>query len=75
MQHRHLPAPHWNENAPAVFRAIPNPQGEGAPLQGEDTRRVMAEVLGTSADEIQSLLDAGILEEHPLVAAEQSALV
>ena len=75
MTHRHLPAPHWNENAPSVFRAIPDPRGEGAPLQGEDTRRVMAEVLGRSAEEIQSLLDAGILEEHPLVAAEQAALV
>lgn len=74
-QHHLLPAPHWNENAPAVFRSIPDPKLEDAPLQGADTRRVIAEVLGKDAEEIQALLDAGVLEEHPNVTAALAVLV
>lgn len=69
VEHPLLPAPLWNENAPALFRSIPDPKAEVAPLQGEHTRRVIAEVLDKDAEEIQALLDAGVLEEHPTITA------
>ena len=67
-EHRFLDAPSWQENAPAIFRAIPDPKSGSAPLQGEHTRRIIADVLGKDEAEIQSLLDTGVLEEHPAVA-------
>ncbi len=39
-----------------------------APLAAEHTREVMADVLGMPSDEIQRLLDAGVLEEAATVA-------
>lgn len=68
VEHPFLEAPAWFENAPATFRAIPDPKSEPAPLQGEHTRRVIADVLGKDDAEIQALLDSGVLEEHSAVA-------
>ena len=41
------------------------PRLGAAPLPAEHTRAVLEEVLGMPAQQVQSLLDAGDLEEHP----------
>lgn len=68
VEHPFLDKPVWNENAPALFRAIPDPKSESAPLHGEHTRDVISNVLGKDAAEIEALLESGVLEEHPAVA-------
>jgi crotonobetainyl-CoA:carnitine CoA-transferase CaiB-like acyl-CoA transferase len=57
------PEPWPTENAPVLSLNMPDPDIKPAPHQGENTREVMAGVLGLSAAEIQRLLDAGVLEE------------
>ncbi len=53
--------------------ALPNPRLGPAPLPAEHTRAVLDEVLGLPADEVDQLLAAGDLEEHPSVSADVAA--
>ena len=65
---RHLAQPQIaeplpTENGPAHFRRIPDPPLRPAPLAGEHTREICTKVLGMSANEIDALVAAGVLEE------------
>jgi crotonobetainyl-CoA:carnitine CoA-transferase CaiB-like acyl-CoA transferase len=53
------------ENGPATYRSLPEPELRPAPLQGEHTAEVMAEVLGLDAATIADLAERGVLQPHP----------
>jgi crotonobetainyl-CoA:carnitine CoA-transferase CaiB-like acyl-CoA transferase len=53
------------ENGPATYRALAEPRMRPAPLPGEQTAEVMAEVLGLDAARIAELVEQGVLEPHP----------
>jgi crotonobetainyl-CoA:carnitine CoA-transferase CaiB-like acyl-CoA transferase len=54
-----------SENGPATYRWLPEPRLRPAPLQGEHTAEVMADVLGLDAIRIADLVERGVLEPHP----------
>jgi crotonobetainyl-CoA:carnitine CoA-transferase CaiB-like acyl-CoA transferase len=51
------------ERASAVFERMPDPPLNPAPLAGQQTREIAARLLHLSPEQIQSLLDDGVLEE------------
>jgi crotonobetainyl-CoA:carnitine CoA-transferase CaiB-like acyl-CoA transferase len=51
------------ERASAVFERLPDPPLNPAPLAGQQTREIAARLLHLSPEQIQSLLDDGVLEE------------
>jgi crotonobetainyl-CoA:carnitine CoA-transferase CaiB-like acyl-CoA transferase len=53
------------EGPPFLGSDLPEPIVGPAPLLGQHTREVAREILGLSDDEIQALVDAGILEDPP----------
>jgi crotonobetainyl-CoA:carnitine CoA-transferase CaiB-like acyl-CoA transferase len=53
------------EGPPFLGSDLPDPIVGPAPLLGEHTREVAREILGLSDDEIQALIDAGVLEDPP----------
>jgi crotonobetainyl-CoA:carnitine CoA-transferase CaiB-like acyl-CoA transferase len=54
------------EGPPFLGSDLPEPIVGPAPLLGQHTREVAREVLGLSDDEIQALIDEGVLEDPPL---------
>lgn len=52
----------------ARTEGLADPRLTPAPLPAEHTRRILEDVLGLSREEIERLLAAGDLEEHPSVA-------
>ncbi|WP_230202986.1 CaiB/BaiF CoA transferase family protein [Parafrankia discariae] len=62
-RHPLIPRPMPSENTPARFRNIPDVELRPAPMPGEQTRRVARELLGLDEDEIQRLVDDGVLQE------------
>jgi crotonobetainyl-CoA:carnitine CoA-transferase CaiB-like acyl-CoA transferase len=76
----HLLQPQLAEPLPANLgeartSTLPGPRLAPAPLPAEHTRAVLDEVLGLPSEEVQRLLDAGDLEEHPSVAPGLGAAV
>ena len=70
----HLLQPQLPEPLPANLgeartTTLAGPRLAPAPLPAEHTRSVLEEVLGLPAEDMQRLLDAGDLEEHPSVVA------
>jgi len=61
MTHPLLEFPLPTEAGPAPFRHIPPAPQRPAPLPGADTRQVCREVLGMTADEVDRLIDDGVL--------------
>jgi crotonobetainyl-CoA:carnitine CoA-transferase CaiB-like acyl-CoA transferase len=55
-------APLRTMNGPARFLRIPDPMMRAAPLQGEHTSEILTETLGYSQDEIENLVDNGVVE-------------
>ena len=53
------------EGPPFLGSDLPQPIVGPAPLLGEHTRQVAREILGLSNDEIQALIDEGIIEDPP----------
>jgi crotonobetainyl-CoA:carnitine CoA-transferase CaiB-like acyl-CoA transferase len=51
------------EDGPFRSSGVPPVRMEPAPLQGQHTREICARVLGMAADEIETLVAAGVLEE------------
>jgi len=64
-----LPSPLIANLGEARTRTLPPPRLGPAPLAAEHTRQVLRDVLGLADDEIERLLDAGALEEHPAALA------
>lgn len=60
-----FPAPLPTNLGEARTMTLTEPTLAPAPLAAENTRAVLADVLGMAPEEIQRLLDAGDLEEHP----------
>ena len=54
------------EGPPFLGSDLPDPIVGPAPLLGQHTREVAREVLGLSDDEIQALIDEGVLEDPPV---------
>ena len=52
------------ESSPAVFQRVEDPELKPAPLAGEHSREVLARVLGMPAEEIDTLIAAGVVEQH-----------
>ncbi|MFC9981070.1 CoA transferase [Gordonia sp. NPDC127522] len=61
--HPHIRRPMPSENTPAHFRRIPDVRLEPAPLSGEHTRTIVHDLLGLDDQEVDSLIDAGVLHE------------
>lgn len=61
MTHPLLEFPLPTEAGPAPFRHIPPAPQRPAPLPGADTRQVCRDVLGMTADEVDQLIDDGVL--------------
>ena len=53
------------EGPPFLGSDLPQPIVGPAPLLGEHTRQVAREILGLSDDEIQALIDGGVIEDPP----------
>jgi len=53
------------EGPPFLGSDLPQPMVGPAPLLGEHTRQVAREILGLSDDEIQALIDGGVIEDPP----------
>jgi crotonobetainyl-CoA:carnitine CoA-transferase CaiB-like acyl-CoA transferase len=53
------------EGPPFLGSELPEPIVGPAPLLGQHTREVAREILGLSEDEIQALVDEGVLEDPP----------
>jgi crotonobetainyl-CoA:carnitine CoA-transferase CaiB-like acyl-CoA transferase len=53
------------ENGPATYRTLAEPRLRPAPLPGEHTAEVMADVLGLDASRIADLIERAVLEPHP----------
>lgn len=65
---RPLPA----ETGPAPFRHIPQAAGRPAPEPGQDTREICRQLLGISPDDIERLIDRGVLFAPPAQQAPQA---
>jgi crotonobetainyl-CoA:carnitine CoA-transferase CaiB-like acyl-CoA transferase len=63
MRHPRIADDMPTENGPAIFRHVADPPLRAAPLPGEHSRSVLSRVLGMSDDEIESLIDAGVVEQ------------
>lgn len=61
MAHPLFDAPLPTESGPAPYRHIPPAPQRPAPLPGADTRRVCADVLGMTGDDIDKLIADGVL--------------
>jgi 2-methylfumaryl-CoA isomerase len=59
--------------SPLDFGALPRGPARRAPLLGEDTEEILADVLGLSAGEIGRLHDAGIVASAGTAAASRSS--
>jgi crotonobetainyl-CoA:carnitine CoA-transferase CaiB-like acyl-CoA transferase len=59
--HPLFPAPMPTETRPARYRHLPDAELRPAPMPGEHTRAICAEVLGMRAGEIDELITAGAL--------------
>jgi crotonobetainyl-CoA:carnitine CoA-transferase CaiB-like acyl-CoA transferase len=53
------------EGPPFLASDLPEPIVRPAPRLGEHTREVVREILGLSDDEIQALIDEGVIEDPP----------
>ena len=63
MTHPRIAEPMPTENAPALFRHVEGPPLEPAPLMGEHSREVLIRVLGMPAEEVNALVEAGVVEQ------------
>jgi len=61
MHHRLFDHPLPAETGPAPFRHIPPAPQRPAPLPGQDTREICLKVLGMSSEEIERLINDGVL--------------
>ena len=61
MAHPLFDAPMLAETGPAPFTGIPAVELRPAPMPGEQTRQICAEVLGLSADDTDRLIADGVL--------------
>jgi crotonobetainyl-CoA:carnitine CoA-transferase CaiB-like acyl-CoA transferase len=61
MVHPLFAAPLTAEARTAPFREIPDADLRPAPMPGEQTRRIVTEILGFDADETERLIDEGVL--------------
>jgi crotonobetainyl-CoA:carnitine CoA-transferase CaiB-like acyl-CoA transferase len=52
-----------SENGPGRATSLPDPEVRPAPLQGQHTREVAAELLGLSDEAIDRLVAEGVLED------------
>lgn len=75
MLHPHLGEPMTVENGPALFRDLEEPDMRPAPLLGEHTRQLAANLLGMTESEIQGLIDANVLQESTATSNASAALV
>jgi crotonobetainyl-CoA:carnitine CoA-transferase CaiB-like acyl-CoA transferase len=66
-------APMPSERHPAPFRHIPDADLGPAPMAGEHTRRIGAQVLGLDAGDTERLIDAGVLFAWPATSSAQTA--
>lgn len=62
LEHAQLSAPVPTGARIARFSSVPDPELRPAPMPGEHTREICAEVLGSGADEIDGLVAAGVLQ-------------
>ncbi|MGQ4618898.1 CoA transferase [Nocardia sp. R7R-8] len=66
-----------SENTPARFSRIPDVELRPAPLLGQDTREIAARLLGLRTEEIEALIEEGVLEvadpRHSELSAPRSA--
>lgn len=68
-----FPEPVTTESGPARFTNTAPPAMRRAPLMAEHTRQICREVLALSDSEIDQLLDAEVLEEHPSARIRETA--
>src|SRR5262249_1857524 len=61
-RHPPAPGPRPAERAPAVFRHLPDPPLEPAPLAGQHTRDIARTLLGLTDAQIEELTTDGVLE-------------
>ncbi|MEQ3549904.1 CoA transferase [Pseudonocardia nematodicida] len=71
LEHPQLSAPVPTNARIARFSSVPDPQLRPAPMPGEHTRRICAELLGLSGPAIDDLVTAGVLQVPDRVPAER----
>jgi crotonobetainyl-CoA:carnitine CoA-transferase CaiB-like acyl-CoA transferase len=62
--HPHIDEPFYAENTIVCAQTLPRPPQLPAPLQGEHTISLVADLLGLGATRIEELLAAGVLEQQ-----------
>jgi crotonobetainyl-CoA:carnitine CoA-transferase CaiB-like acyl-CoA transferase len=62
--HPHIGEPFYAENTIVCAQTLPRPPQLPAPLQGEHTISLVADLLGLGATRIEELLAAGVLEQQ-----------
>lgn len=69
LEHPLVAQPIPTENHPAVFSSIADAPLRPAPLPGEQSREVLHRILGYDHRRIDALVEAGVVEEAPAIAA------
>ena len=72
VSHPHLADPYWVETAPIASQRLADPPEVPAPLMGQHSTEIAADVLGLSPDEIARLIEAGVLEQFKFSEAAAS---
>jgi crotonobetainyl-CoA:carnitine CoA-transferase CaiB-like acyl-CoA transferase len=68
LAHPHLNEEYVTECAPVNLSRLAPPQGKPAPLMGEQTREVAAQLLGLASEEIDRHISEGVLFEPSGIA-------